>query len=173
MEQTYIKAASNLPESAEKDNAVQLVGFSIDNQLFGVDILIVQEIIRKAPITAVPNSLDFVEGVINLRGNIIPVIDLRKRLGLFDPINDAKRNQRILIVTISDRVTGFIVDSVSRVLKISSDTIKPPPDIVAAGLKSQYIQGVCKIDEKLLVLLDFNRILLVDEIKKLKNMDTI
>jgi purine-binding chemotaxis protein CheW len=141
----------------------------IGKELFGVNILMVQEIIRAAPITAVPNSPDFVEGVINLRGNIIPVIELRKRLGFATPEVNMK-DSWILILDIEGRITGFIVDSVTEVLKIQESTIEPPPDIVVAGLESQYIRGVCEIDEKLLILLEFNRILLVEEIKKLKEI---
>ena len=162
-------ATERAQEFEENEGLMQLVGFIIGKEYFGVDILMVQEIIRAAPITAVPNSPEFVEGVINLRGSIIPVIELRKRLNLF--IQDSKpEDSWILILNIEGRVTGFIVDSVTEVLKIDENTIEPPPDIVVAGLESQYIRGVCKIDEKLLILLDFNRILLVGEIKKLKEI---
>ena len=166
MEETYTQEG----QQTEKDRLIQLVGFVMGEELFGVDILMVQEIIREAFITPIPNSPEFIEGVINLRGSIIPVIDLRKRLGL---LKDAKQNEDtwILILNIEDRVTGFIVDSVSEVLKIQKSTIKPPPDIVVAGLQSQYIDGVCKIDKGLMVLLDFDRILLIDEIKRLKDME--
>ncbi len=158
-------------EFEETEGLMQLVGFSIGKELFGVDILMVQEIIREAPITAVPNSPDFVEGIINLRGNIIPVIELRKRLGFFTP-EVAAKDSWILILDIKGRITGFNVDSVTEVLKIQESAIEPPPEIVVAGLESQYIRGVCEIDEKLLILLEFNRILLVDEIKKLREMKT-
>jgi len=161
--------AHEFEEFEENEGLMQLVGFIIGKEYFGVDILMVQEIIRATPITAVPNSPEFVEGVINLRGSIIPVIELRKRLNLF--MQDSKpEDSWILILNIEGRVTGFIVDSVTEVLKIDETTIEPPPDIVVAGLESQYIRGVCKIDEKLLILLDFDRILLVKEIKKLKEM---
>ncbi len=153
----------------EKEKLLQLVGFTIGKEQFGVDILMVQEIIRSAPITSVPNSPDFVEGVINLRGNIIPVIELRKRLNLYQ--EDSDEDTWILILDIDGRVTGFIVDSVSKVLKILESSIEPPPDVVVAGLKSQYIRGVCDTGENLLILLDFNRILLVEELQKLKAMD--
>jgi len=153
----------------EKEQLLQLVGFTIGKEQFGVDILMVQEIIRSAPITSVPNSPDFVEGVINLRGNIIPVIELRKRLNLYQENTD--EDTWILILDIDGRVTGFIVDSVSKVLKILESSIEPPPDVVVAGLKSQYIRGVCDTGENLLILLDFNRILLVEELQKLKAMD--
>lgn len=161
--------ASRVDSASEKEQLIQLVGFKIDKELFGVDILMVQEIIRSAPITYVPNSPEFVEGVINLRGSIIPVIDLRKRLNLHTA-NYEKEKDWILILDISGRVTGFIVDVVTEVLKIQENSIDPPPDILVAGLHSQYIRGVCEIENELLILLDFNRILLVDEVKKLKSV---
>ena len=161
--------AARIDEAANREHLMQLVGFRVGKELFGVDILMVQEIIRAAPITAVPNSLEFVEGVINLRGNIIPVIDLRKRLGFFDQ-ESAPKGSWILILNIDSRVTGFIVDFVTEVLKIQESKIEPPPDIVVAGLENQYIRGVCEIDQNLLIILDFSRILMVDEIKRLKQM---
>ena len=161
--------ATERADQLEKELLMQLVGFTIGKELFGVNILMVQEIIRAAPITAVPNSPDFVEGVINLRGNIIPVIELRKRLGFTTP-EISMEDSWILILDIEGRITGFIVDSVTEVLKIEESTIEPPPDIVVAGLESQYIRGVCEIDDRLLILLDFNRILLVEEIKKLREL---
>ena len=154
----------------EKEQLLQLVGFTIGKEQFGVDILMVQEIIREAPITVVPNSPDFVEGVINLRGNIIPVIELRKRLNLYtDTVK--KEDIWILILDLGGRITGFIVDSVTEVLKIQESTIEPAPEIVVAGLENQYIRGVCDIGEQLLILLDFDRILLLEEVNKLKSMD--
>jgi purine-binding chemotaxis protein CheW len=149
---------------------MQLVGFVLGNELFGVDILTVQEIIREIPITTIPDAPEFIEGVINLRGNIIPIIDLRKRLRLRKAEKKDASAIWIIILNINGRVAGFIVDLVTQVLKIELDTVKPPPEIVVAGLKSQYIRGVCKVDERLLILLDFNRILLVEEIKKLNEL---
>ena len=156
-------------DQEEKKRLMQLVGFLIGEELFGVDILMVREIIRKTPITPVPNAPDFIEGVINLRGSIIPVIDLRKRLKLVQPAPFGD-DVWIIILAVEGRITGFIVDRVTKVLNLPADGINPPPDIVVAGLKSQYIRGVCKLDQRLLILLDFSRILLVDEIKKLKSM---
>ena len=161
--------ATERDDQLEKEQLMQLVGFRIGKELFGVNILMVQEIIRAAPITAVPNSPDFVEGVINLRGNIIPVIELRKRIGFTTP-DVTMEDSWILILDIEGRITGFIVDSVTEVLKIQESSIEPPPDIIIAGLENQYIRGVCEIDKKLLILLDFNCILLVEEIKKLREM---
>lgn len=161
--------ASRRAEESEKDHLMQLVGFRNGKEMFGVDILMVQEIIRGAPITSVPNAPVFVEGVTNLRGNIIPVIDLRKRLNLTIERQSTGKNW-VLILDIAGRITGFIVDAVTEVLKIDRDAIEPPPDIVVAGLESQYIQGVCDIGDRLLILLDFSRILLVEEIRRLKEV---
>ena len=165
MEEPYLNQES---DQDDKERLMQLVGFVIGKELFGVDILMVQEIIRETPITPIPNSPDFIEGVINLRGNIIPVIDLRKRLNLREMAAPAGQTW-IMILNVNGRITGFIVDSVTQVLKVPSNSIKPPPDIVVSGLQSQYITGVCRIDKRLLILLDFNRILLVEEIKKLND----
>lgn len=153
----------------EKEQLMQLVGFTIGKEQFGVDILMVQEIIRSAPITSVPNSPDFIEGVINLRGNIIPVIELRKRLSLYRK-DSAAKDAWILILDIGGRVTGFIVDSVTKVMKIMESTIEPPPDVVMAGLANRYIKGVCDIGGSLLILLDFNRILMADELQQLSSI---
>jgi purine-binding chemotaxis protein CheW len=159
-------------ESREKEQLSQLVGFMIGKEYFGVEILMVQEIIRSTPITGVPNSPDFIEGVINLRGSIIPVIDLRKRLNISKNLKNLNKDDTwIMILDVEGRVTGFIVDKVTEVLKIHDESIEPPPEIVVAGLKSQYIRGVCKIDKRLLILLDFNRILLFDELNKLKDLE--
>ncbi|MCK5914635.1 MAG: purine-binding chemotaxis protein CheW [Deltaproteobacteria bacterium] len=152
------------------DELMQLVGFTIDSELFGVDILMVQEIIREMPFTPIPNSPDFIEGVINLRGNIIPVIDLRRRLNS-KASKSPNSNIWILILNINKRVVGFVVDSVTKCLKVSREDIKPPPEIVISNLQSQYISGVCRVYKRLLILLDFNRILMVDEIKELRELD--
>jgi len=162
------KFTSDASEELEDDGLMQLVGFEVGQELFGVNILMVQEIIRSAPITAVPNSPEFVEGVINLRGDIIPVIDLRKRLHLYDEHSRKDKNW-VLILDIEGSVTGFVVDTVNEVLKIEEDSIEPAPEIVLAGLESQYIRGVCDIGESnLLIMLNFDHILLSNEIMRLK-----
>ncbi|MEN8169101.1 MAG: chemotaxis protein CheW [Pseudomonadota bacterium] len=157
-------------EENEDEGMLQLVGFNIATEQFGVDILMVQEIIRSAKVTAVPNSPEFVEGVINLRGNIIPVVDLRKRLYLYNDASETKRSW-VLILNISDRVVGFIVDEVTHVIKVPEDSVQPPPDIVISGLESQYIQGVCEMDNALLVILNFSRVLFSDEYNMLKDLE--
>jgi purine-binding chemotaxis protein CheW len=152
----------------ETEDILQLVGFKIAGELFGVDILMVQEIIKNATITPIPDAADFIKGVINLRGNIIPIIDLRKRLKISAGQGNVT-DQWILILNIGDRVTGFIVDHVTRVIKVHIGSVLPTPEILATGFNSDYIIGVYRVDQQgLLAILDFNRILVVDEFRKIK-----
>ena len=163
-------AKVQIPEEHKpKEDIVQMVGFLVGRESFGVNILSVQEIIRDASITPVPDSPDFIEGVINLRGNIIPVIDLRKRMKVQSE-EDGDNVIWVIILNIQNRVTGFVVDKVTRVIKVPRSSFSHPPEKGVAGLKSHYIQAVCKTETEMLILLDFNRILMVDEIKKLKEM---
>lgn len=153
-------------EGSEDDGIIQLVGFGVANERFGVDILMVQEILRSAVVTPVPNSPEFVEGVLNLRGNIVPVIDLRKRLNLYNE-NSSQKKSWVLILNIDNRVVGFIVDHVTEVLKLDDKKIEAAPEIIVAGLESQYIQGVCEISGSLIIILDFDLVLFNEEQKVL------
>ncbi|MDD2220287.1 MAG: chemotaxis protein CheW [Desulfoplanes sp.] len=148
-------------EGVRKDEELlQLVTFSIGEEEFGVEILQVQEIIRMREITRVPNAPDFVEGVINLRGKVIPVIDLRLRFGLQAKEHDKKT--RIIVIEVKQMIVGFVVDSVSEVLRIPAGTIELPPPVIS-GLDSEYISGVGKLDDRLLIMLDLNRLLSREE----------
>ena len=138
------------------DELLQLVTFSTGDEEFGVDILRVQEIIRTMAITKVPKAPEFVEGVINLRGKVIPIIDLRRRFGLQSKAHD--KHTRIIVIEINTMIVGFVVDSVSEVLRIPASTVEPPPPVVA-GLESEYISGVGKLEDRLLILLDLDRLL--------------
>ena len=151
-----------MEEAHKKQDAelMQLVTFSIGEEEFGVDILKVQEIIRMMEITKVPRAPDFVEGVINLRGKVIPILDLRKRFGLVT--RDHDKHTRIIVIEISNMIVGFVVDSVSEVLRIPSNTVEPPPPVVS-GLESEYISGVGKLADRLLILLDLDRLLSREE----------
>lgn len=135
---------------------LQVVSFNLGNEEFGVDILMVQEINRMLNITKLPQSPEFVEGVINLRGRVIPVINLRKRFGL--PAKENDKQTRIVVVNIQSKILGLIVDSVSEVLRLPTDTIEPAPPMVS-GSESEYIRGVGKLGDKLLILLDLNKLL--------------
>jgi purine-binding chemotaxis protein CheW len=149
------------------DELLQLVTFSIGEEEFGVDILKVQEIIRTMEITKVPRAQDFVEGVINLRGKVIPIIDLRRRFGLDSKNHD--KHTRIIVIEINNMIVGFVVDSVSEVLRIPAGTVEPPPPVVA-GLESEYISGVGKLQDRLLILLDLDKLLSGEDMESLSQM---
>ncbi len=134
---------------------LQLVSFHIGGEEFGLDILRVQEIIRIQELTRVPNSPEFVDGVINLRGKVIPVIALRKRFGLEQLAHD--KQTRIVVVEVKGNVLGFIVDSVSEVLRIPANTVEPPPRL--GKVEREYVSGVGKLDDRLLILLDVDRLM--------------
>ena len=140
---------------------LQLVTFRIGEEEFGVDILRVQEIIRIMEITRVPKSPDFVEGVINLRGKVIPIIDLRKRFGL--EVKEHDKHTRIIVIEMNNMIVGFVVDAVSEVLRVPADTVEPPPPAVMGGIDSEYISGVGKLEDRLLILLDLDKLLSQEE----------
>ncbi len=140
----------------------QLVSFKLEDEEYAVDILSVHEIIRIAEITKLPNAPGYVEGVINLRGKVIPVIDLRKKFGLQD-IDTDESLKRIIITDANGIMIGMIVDSVSEVLRISADTVEPPPPITK-GMNSEYIKGVGKLNDRLIILLDWNKLIKEEEL---------
>lgn len=144
----------------ESTDLLQLVSFKIGNEEFGVDILKVQEINKMVAVTKVPNSPSFVEGVINLRGKVIPIVDLRTRLGL-EKVEQTK-DTRIIVVDVDSRIIGFIVDSVSEVLRIPVNITEAPPEI-ATGVNSEFIKSVGKLDDRLLILIDLDKILSTTE----------
>lgn len=140
----------------DSKEVLQLVTFRLGAEEFSLDILKVQEIIRHMDLTRVPKTPDFVDGVINLRGRVIPVLDLRKRFGL--PADEKTNETRIIVVDVDSKTVGLKVDAVSEVLRLPSDTVEPPPAIVT-GAESDYIRGVGKLDGRLIILLDVSRIL--------------
>lgn len=150
--------------NTDTNSLIQLVTFKIGDEEFGVDILKVQEIIRMMPITKVPNAPGFVEGVINLRGKVIPVIDMRKRFGMPAATHDDKT--RIEVMDLQGQIVGFVVDAVSEVLRIKESTVEPPPAVVA-GIGSEYMRGVGKLEDRLLILLDLDRLLDEEELSSL------
>lgn len=139
------------------DELLQLVSFMIGEEEFGVDILKVQEINRMSDVTRVPNAPEYVDGVINLRGKVIPIIDLRRRFGI--ERRDHDKNTRIVVVQLQGKVVGFVVDAVREVLRIPGSVTEPPPAAVA-DVNSEYITAVGKLDDRLLILLDLEKVLL-------------
>lgn len=134
---------------------LQLVTFEVANEEFAVDILAVQEINRMMELTRVPQSPPEVEGVINLRGKIIPVIDLRRKFGM--AMSEKSEASRIIVVEVHKRVIGFIVDRVHEVLRISSDIVEPAPAMVCS-IDSEFIAGVGKLEDRLIILLDIAKL---------------
>ena len=135
---------------------LQLVTFRIGEEEFGVDILSVQEIIRLMQITMVPHAAAFIEGVINLRGKVIPVVNMRTRFSM--PALEHDGNTRIVVMEFNQKIVGFLVDGVSEVLRIPASTVEPAPPVVC-GIGSEYIRGVGKLVDRLLILLDLDTLL--------------
>lgn len=135
---------------------LQLVTFKLGNEEYATEILKVQEINRMVEITAVPNSASYLEGVINLRGKVIPVVNLRKKFGLAAKENDEQ--SRIMILDIQGITTGLVVDGVSEVLRISSSTVEPPPPM-ATNVSTEFINGIAKLENRLIILLDIDKLL--------------
>jgi len=143
----------------------QLVVFELANEQYGLDIASVESIIKMQPITSMPQAPDFIEGVSNLRGYVLPVIDLRKRFGL--PAVEATKDTRIVVVYMGSAKVGMIVDGVSQVLRISGEAVEPPPSMITT-VNSAFIKGIAKIEDQLVILLDLEKVLSQDEAVQLK-----
>ena len=143
------------------DELIQLVSFSLDQEEYGVDVLKVREIIRMPVVTRVPNTPNYVEGVINLRGKVVPIICMRKKFDLIESDND--KQTRIMVMDMEGELMGFIVDAVSEVIRISGSEIQPSPTMVAGGIDQECIAGVINQAERLLVLLNLEKMFSRDE----------
>jgi len=142
--------------------------FKLADESYGIEVDKVRTIERMSPVTRVPKTPPFVKGVINLRGNVVPVIDLRGRFGL--PEVEPDDNTRIVIVNVADMEVGFIVDSANDVIDLTEDRIEDPPEIVG-GVKAKYLRGVAKLDDgRLLVLLNLSEVLNKAEIVQLEQI---
>jgi len=155
---------------------LHLVTFRVGTELFGVPISAVQEIVRVPSIARIPQSPDFVEGVINLRGRVITVIDMRKRLGQepsqWKDGEIANKKARILVVEADRRLVGVIVDEVAEVLRLDEDQTEAAPPMVA-GLSNQYIRGVGKLKDDLLILIEIEKILTADQLNAIDEMAAV
>lgn len=149
-------------ENNQHDELIQLVSFMLDNEEYGVEVLKVREIIRMPTITKMPNTPSYVEGVINLRGKVIPIISMRKRFGLME--SEHSSQTRIMVMDVAGALTGFIVDAVSEVIRIHSSEIQPPPSmVVSGGIGQEFITGVFNHAERLLIIMDVDRMFSDDE----------
>jgi len=139
---------------------VQVVSFSVGEEDYGINIETVKEVIKVKSITQLPKTPSFVRGVINLRGDVIPIIDLREKFGLQQ--EDYTEMTRVIVVDIDDKSIGMVVDSVSNVINIAQNDIDPPPPLVS-GLSEDYLKGVGKVGEELIILLNIDKILTAEE----------
>lgn len=142
--------------SDKNGELIQLVSFNLDCEEYGVEVLTVREIIRMIPITHMPNTPNYVEGIINLRGKVIPVISMRKKFGLMESENNT--HTRIMVMVIGGELTGFIVDGVSEVIRVSASEIQPSPAAVSGSMDQDFVSGVINRAERLLVVLDLEKI---------------
>ena len=166
MPSRQLSAGSNTTGRAS-DVLLHLVTFDLLGEEFGVPILDVREVILMPQITPVPQAPAFVEGVINLRGQIIPIVDLRKRFGL--DTREADSQTRIVVVEVNDSVLGLIVDGDSEVMRIPADLVKPAPSLISSGIGAEYIKGIAHHDGKMIILIDLYKVFSADEMKALEN----
>lgn len=145
-------------EVQQTEQLIQLVTFNIASEEYGIDILKVQEINRSTYITKIPNSSEFIDGVINLRSKLIPIINLRRKMGF--PEKEKDNQSRIIIVEVNGIIVGFVVDSVSEVIRLSSAITEQPPALIN---KTDYITSVAKLDNKMLLLLDLEKLINEEE----------
>jgi purine-binding chemotaxis protein CheW len=138
----------------------QFISFSVGDEEYGLELLRVKEVIRVREITWLPKAPSFVKGIINLRGDVIPIIDLRDKFGLEARGHTA--TTRVIVVEVEGRLMGMVVDSASQVVRIPADQIDPPPPVVG-GFSREFITGVGKLEDKLVILLNTDAILTVDE----------
>jgi purine-binding chemotaxis protein CheW len=140
----------------KQDELIQLVSFMLSEEEYGVEVLKVREIIRMPTITRMPNVQQHIEGIINLRGKVIPIVSMRRRFNLIE--NENSSQTRIIIMDVAGCQTGFIVDAVSEVIRIHSSEIQPPPSMVlSGGVNQEFITGVFNHAERLLIIMDIDR----------------
>ena len=156
------QALVKVDTSEKSDELIQLVSFMLADEEYGVEVLKVREIIRMPTITKMPNVPHHVEGIINLRGKVIPIISMRRRFSLME--NENSGQTRIIIMDVTGRLTGFIVDAVSEVIRIHSSEIQPPPSMMlSGGIGQEFITGVFNHAERLLIIMDIDRMFSEDE----------
>jgi purine-binding chemotaxis protein CheW len=147
----------------QKDSELlQLVGFRLGKEEFAVDILNVNEILKMLEITVIPNSPDYIEGIVNIRNKIIPLIDTRQKLNM--PKKEYDQDTRIMVVELNERNVGFIVDKVDEVLRIPKNITEPPPDLLLDNIESEYITSVARFQDRLLILLDLKKLVSIAEL---------
>jgi purine-binding chemotaxis protein CheW len=155
-------------ENSHYNEELQLVTFNIGSEEFGVDILNIQGKNRMVEVNKIPNAPDFIEGIINLRGKLIPLVSLRRRLRMGEKQFD--NHTRFIVVEIDNSIIGFIVDNVCEVLRINKNVTEPPP-VMISGIDRQFITAVGKLKDRLLLLLDIEKVLSGSEKEEIQNLN--
>jgi len=161
---------ADTPQDAKitSDGELQLVVFNSGSEEFGVEIMNVQEIIRMTNITKIPQAPEYIRGIINLRGRIIVVINLNVVMGMGS--KEQTENTRIIVANIGETVMGFVVDSVSEVIRLQEKNVEPAPAVIASKIGTEYVLGVGKLDNRLLILLNLNKILGANELHSIQSL---
>ncbi len=162
-----------MPEKDEKvaGEVVQLVNLRLRGEEFGVDISSVREITRVGDITHIPEAPSFIQGVINLRGQIIPVVDLGKQFG-FAPQEKVPESARIVVTWLKGQAVGILVDEVPEVLRIPAEDIEPTPELIQTKIRRDYVKGVGKLENRLIVFLDLDKVLGPHEVEELNQISS-
>ncbi len=147
---------------------LKLACFRVGGQLFAMDIMKIRQIIRPLKITPLPKAPDFVEGMINLRGMVIPVLDMRKRFEI--PVENPEAEARVIIANVGRQAVGLMVDEVTEVITIPHGEVQPPPKMIA-GIQSEFLLGVCRYAEQILLIVNLNAILTKEEKASLSRLE--
>jgi purine-binding chemotaxis protein CheW len=151
-----------MAQQEQREQITQLVVFQLGHEFYGADISVVREVSPVQRVTRVPRTPKYIEGVTNLRGRVIPVVDLRRRLGL--PVSAATKSTRIAVAELEGGQVGMIVDAVLEVLRVPQSSIEPPSQLLSK-VDAEYVGGVAKVDGRLIILLDLGRVLQREERK--------
>lgn len=145
---------------------MQIVCFKVGTEEYGIEILKVQEILKLPKITTLPKSADCILGIIDLRGKVIPIIDLGRKFAIDDQREAVTKNLRAIVVNINNKKVGLAIDAVSHVIKVENKDIEPAPPIVK-GISGRYIVGIAKVDKGFVIILDINQIFSHDELSSI------
>ncbi len=156
---------------SDAGSRIQLVTFHLGKETYGIDIMDVKEIVKLQEIRSIPNAPPFVGGILNLRGTIIPVINLHKRFNFqgTEKTAEEKLLSGIIIINVDDKLIGIIIDKVSRVLSIETESIKPPPQVIS-GIGAEYINGVVNNESGYLIILDIKRLFSKTELQQIHSI---
>ena len=153
-------------EDRSAGKEIQVVIFRLGREEFGVRIDQVKEIIEMTHITRMPKAPSFIEGVINLRGEVVAVIDLARQFDI--PASERGEETRIVVVDVDNNIVGMIVDSVPEVLRISAENIDPTPTLIESRIDTRYIEGIGKLDDRIFVLLNLSKVLSPEEVESVE-----